>query len=145
MVSAINFEYRGFDTVGEEFILFTAAAGMSVVLRKLRGEREQLAGRHAGARAGSLPPTSEPSGCVSGACRPGRAVGWWLASHAQANPSGGFQGGVILATAFLLVYLSGEFGYPPGERPPVPPGGAPDGKSRHRIGLAAARDPGRGA
>jgi multisubunit Na+/H+ antiporter MnhB subunit len=38
VVSAINFEYRGFDTVGEEFILFTAAAGMSVVLRRLRPE-----------------------------------------------------------------------------------------------------------
>ena len=36
-------------------------------------------------------------------------AGWWLASHAQTNPSGGFQGGVILATAFILVYLSGEF------------------------------------
>ena len=36
-------------------------------------------------------------------------MGWWLASHAQTNPSGGFQGGVILATAFILVYLAGEF------------------------------------
>ena len=36
-------------------------------------------------------------------------VGWWLASHAQANPSGGFQGGVVLATAFVLIYLAGEF------------------------------------
>ena len=36
-------------------------------------------------------------------------IGWWLATHAQTNPSGGFQGGVILATAFMLVYLSGEF------------------------------------
>ena len=27
VVSAVNFEYRGFDTVGEEFILFVAAAG----------------------------------------------------------------------------------------------------------------------
>jgi len=40
---------------------------------------------------------------------PVMVVGWWLASHAQTNPSGGFQGGVILATAFILVYLSGEF------------------------------------
>src|ERR1700740_1693914 len=45
VVSAVNFEYRGFDTVGEEFILFTAAVGMSVVLRRLRNEREdQLIG-----------------------------------------------------------------------------------------------------
>jgi multicomponent Na+:H+ antiporter subunit B len=36
-------------------------------------------------------------------------AGWWLASHAQANPSGGFQGGVLLATAFVLIYLAGEF------------------------------------
>jgi multicomponent Na+:H+ antiporter subunit B len=35
-------------------------------------------------------------------------IGWWLATHAQTNPSGGFQGGVVLATAFMLVYLSGE-------------------------------------
>ena len=27
VVSTINFDYRGFDTVGEEFILFAAAAG----------------------------------------------------------------------------------------------------------------------
>ena len=36
-------------------------------------------------------------------------VGLWLATHAQADPSGGFQGGVILATAFVLIYLSWEF------------------------------------
>ncbi len=34
-------------------------------------------------------------------------MGWWLASHAQTSPSGGFQGGVVLATAFILIYLSG--------------------------------------
>jgi hypothetical protein len=28
VVSAVNFEYRGFDTVGEEFILFVAAGGV---------------------------------------------------------------------------------------------------------------------
>ena len=36
-------------------------------------------------------------------------IGWYLASHAQTSPSGGFQGGVVLATAFILIYLSGEF------------------------------------
>jgi multicomponent Na+:H+ antiporter subunit B len=111
VVSAINFDYRGFDTVGEEFILFTAAAGMSVVLRKLRGEHEQHSrSPYDLARDRGLPPTSDairvPTLALVG---PVVLIGWWLASHAQANPSGGFQGGVILATAFLLVYLSGEF------------------------------------
>jgi hypothetical protein len=26
---------------------------------------------------------------------PTALIGWWLATHAQTNPSGGFQGGVI--------------------------------------------------
>jgi len=110
VVSAINFDYRGFDTVGEEFILFTAAAGMSVVLRKLRGEHEQDRSPYDRARNRKLPPTSDairvPTLALAG---PVVLIGWWLATHAQTNPSGGFQGGVILATAFMLVYLSGEF------------------------------------
>ena len=108
VVSAVNFEYRAVDTVGEEFILFAAAAGVSVVLRRLRDERKRSAVDEAADR--DVPPTS-------GAVRmlallftgPVIVVGWWLASHAQTNPSGGFQGGVILASALILVYLSGEF------------------------------------
>jgi multicomponent Na+:H+ antiporter subunit B len=108
IVSAVNFEYRGFDTMGEEFILFAAAAGTGVVLRRLRGERERSPVGEAVGR--DVPPTSDAVRMValllSG---PVTIVGWWLASHAQTNPSGGFQGGVILATAFILVYLAGEF------------------------------------
>jgi multicomponent Na+:H+ antiporter subunit B len=107
-VSAINFEYRGFDTLGEEFILFAAAAGVAIVLRRLRGEQERSATDEAAGR--DVPPTS-------GAVRqvaliltgPMLVVGWYLASHAQTSPSGGFQGGVVLATAFILIYLAGHF------------------------------------
>jgi len=108
VVSTVNFLYRGFDTVGEEFILFAAAAGMSVLLRKLRAERETGPADEADSR--TIPATSSavriPALLLVG---PTVVIGWWLASHAQTNPSGGFQGGVILATAFILVYLSGEF------------------------------------
>jgi multicomponent Na+:H+ antiporter subunit B len=108
VVSAINFEYRGFDTLGEEFILFAAAAGVAIVLRRLRGEQERSATDEAAGR--DVPPTS-------GAVRqvaliltgPMLVVGWYLASHAQTSPSGGFQGGVVLATAFVLIYLAGQF------------------------------------
>jgi multicomponent Na+:H+ antiporter subunit B len=114
VVSSVNFDYRGFDTVGEEFILFAAAAGVATVLRRLRGERErppadpaeqadQAAGRDA-------PRTSEAVRMVALLFTgPVVLTGWWLASHAQADPSGGFQGGVVLATAFVLIYLAGEF------------------------------------
>jgi multicomponent Na+:H+ antiporter subunit B len=106
VVSAINFEYRGFDTVGEEFILFIAATGVSVVLRHLRGERERP-----GLEQGIGADEPETSQAVRQAALvfvgPVLLIGWWLASHAQTSPSGGFQGGVVLATAFILIYLSG--------------------------------------
>jgi multicomponent Na+:H+ antiporter subunit B len=111
VVSAINFDYRGFDTLGEEFILFTAAAGMSVVLRRLRGEREGEREQSPVEEAASreLPATSSPLRVATLLLvGPTAVLGWWFATHAQTNPSGGFQGGVVLATAFMLVYLSGE-------------------------------------
>jgi multicomponent Na+:H+ antiporter subunit B len=108
VVSAVNFDYRGFDTLAEEFILFTAAAGVNVVLRRLRGERERSAVDEAADR--DVPSTSSAVRMLALLFTgPVVVVGWWLASHAQTSPSGGFQGGVILATAFILVYLSGEF------------------------------------
>jgi multicomponent Na+:H+ antiporter subunit B len=114
VVSAVNFQYRGFDTVGEEFILFTAAAGMSVVLRRLRGEREGDGEQDSSpveVAAGRPVPATSAAVRIATLLLVGPTVvlGWWLATHAQANPSGGFQGGVILATAFFLVFLSGQF------------------------------------
>jgi multicomponent Na+:H+ antiporter subunit B len=108
VVSAINFQYRGFDTLGEEFILFAAAIGTATVLRQLRGERERPARDEAMDR--SVPPTSDPVRLVSLILTgPTLVMGWFLASHAQTSPSGGFQGGVVLATSFALIYLAGEF------------------------------------
>jgi multicomponent Na+:H+ antiporter subunit B len=108
IVSAVNFDYRGIDTVGEEFILFAAAAGMAVVLRKLRGERERPAIDEA--RDRTRAPESDavriPALLLAG---PVILLGWWLASHAQSTPSGGFQGGVLLASALVMIYLAGEF------------------------------------
>ena len=39
VVTAVNFDYRAFDTLGEEFILFAAVIGVASILRTLRGER----------------------------------------------------------------------------------------------------------
>jgi multicomponent Na+:H+ antiporter subunit B len=109
VVSAVNFEYRGFDTVGEEFILFTAAIGVSTVLRHLRRERERRGGRDE-ALDRDVPSTTD---AIRLACllfvAPTVLIGWYLGSHAQTSPSGGFQGGVVLATAFIMIYLAGEY------------------------------------
>ncbi len=108
VVSAVNFEYRGFDTVGEEFILFIAVAGMSVVLRHLRREREQDPDDQG--EDWTVPPSTDAIRLTALLFTgPIIVLGWWLASHAQTTPSGGFQGGVVLATSLMLVYLGGEF------------------------------------
>jgi multicomponent Na+:H+ antiporter subunit B len=108
VVSAVNFEYRGFDTVGEEFILFIAATGVSTVLRHLRGEHEESAGA-AALRADGPAPSDTTRQATLLFTGPVLLVGWFLGSHAQTSPSGGFQGGVVLATAFMLIYLAGQF------------------------------------
>src|ERR1700712_5721331 len=38
VITAINFDFRGLDTMGEEFILFAASIGLVVLLREQRDE-----------------------------------------------------------------------------------------------------------
>jgi multicomponent Na+:H+ antiporter subunit B len=104
----VNFEYRSLDTLGEEFILFIAATGVATVLRHLRAEHDTSAVDEA--RNRDVPATSDAiqRGTLA-LIGPTVVVGWYLASHAQTSPSGGFQGGIVLATAFVLVYLAGQF------------------------------------
>lgn len=41
-VSAIVFDYRGYDTLGESIVLFTAVCGTTAVLRKNNKEAKEL-------------------------------------------------------------------------------------------------------
>jgi multicomponent Na+:H+ antiporter subunit B len=108
VVSAINFDYRGFDTLGEEFILFAAVVGVASLLRNLRGERDRRPDDDARGRR-----VRDPSVAVSvlglGLVGPTVLVGLYVVIHGHQTPGGGFQGGVILATALLLVYLSDTY------------------------------------
>lgn len=108
VVSAVNFLYRGFDTLGEEFILFVAVTGVATVLRVLREERQRSPSDQADDR--QVPETSSAVRITALVLvGPIAVFGWLLASHAQTNPSGGFQGGVVLASAIVMVYLAGQY------------------------------------
>jgi len=104
MVSAVNFDYRGFDTLGEEFMLLCAVTGASVLLRGTRGE--QLS-----AKPGEVPgrPIRPRSDAVVLTARLLAGItalfGVYVALHAMTTPGGGFQGGVIIAGAMLLTFL----------------------------------------
>ena len=109
MVSAVNFDYRGFDTLGEEFMLLCAVTGTTVLLRGNRGEA--LSARPGRVQGRPVRPRSE---AITLICRILGATtllfGLYIALHAMTTPGGGFQGGVIIASGTLLIFL-GE-GYP---------------------------------
>ncbi len=101
MVAAVVFDYRGVDTMGEEFILFAAVMGVALLLRESRDEEEAAAVDAA---------SSDALGLVgSGMVAPILLLGLWLAAFGYVTPGGGFQGGVVLAAALVLVYVAGSY------------------------------------
>jgi multicomponent Na+:H+ antiporter subunit B len=103
LVAATTFDYRGFDTLGEELILFTAACGCVALLRLRRRER----GEHASAAARPVP--SVAARALGGALvGPVLVVAIYVVIHGHLTPGGGFSGGVIGAGALLLAYAAGQ-------------------------------------
>lgn len=104
MVAAVNFDVRGIDTLGEECILVCAVTGAVVLLRGARGEDMT-------AKAGVLPgrPVVERTDATVMLCRVGAGLvlvfGLYMVLHGTVTPGGGFQGGAIAASSFMLVYL----------------------------------------
>jgi multicomponent Na+:H+ antiporter subunit B len=111
-VTAVTFDYRGFDTLGEEFILFASVMGVAVLLRHQTEEEEEAGGEEQQEDESSARAAPDPSAAtrVMGLVLVGIIVtfGLYVVTHGQLTPGGGFQGGVILATAPLLVYLAGD-------------------------------------
>jgi multicomponent Na+:H+ antiporter subunit B len=107
-VTAVVFDYRGFDTLGEEFILFASAVGVTLLLRVARGEVEEEPTARAEARA-MPPPTDAVRLAGLGAVGVTVLVGLSLVGHGHLTPGGGFQGGVVLASAALVVFLAGRY------------------------------------
>lgn len=105
VVTAVVFDYRGFDTLGEEAILFASVIGVALLLRAGRQEEE-----HQEASAHGQSPSSDAIRVMGlGMVGPTVLVGLAVAVHGHVTPGGGFQGGVILATGSLLVFLSGTY------------------------------------
>jgi multicomponent Na+:H+ antiporter subunit B len=106
VVNAVVFDIRGLDTMGEEFILFAAVLGTVLLLRD-RGREES--------HERQLERTVDAVG--SDALRVfsvlmagiGFVIGLWLVAFGFQTPGGGFQGGVVLAGALVLLYAGVSF------------------------------------
>ncbi len=108
VVASIMFDYRGLDTLGEEFVLFAAVVGVTLLLPAREGEEEA---------AREVERTSRGEFTASAAIRLGALgmlgftalFGLYLVAHGHLTPGGGFQGAVVVASAWVLVYLADDF------------------------------------
>jgi multicomponent Na+:H+ antiporter subunit B len=97
VVTAVVFDYRGFDTMGEEFILFSAVMGVVLLLREKGRERGGDLTDAIGVDAVRIGGTLAVGAAV--------LVSLWVIAFGFVTPGGGFQGGVALASSLLLVFL----------------------------------------
>ncbi len=91
LVAAVLFDYRGFDTLGEITVVFSAVASVGLLFGK-----------------GKLPEQSE--GLSPIAQRSVAAlvpfiflVGFYIVVHGHVSPGGGFQGGVVWGSLLILL------------------------------------------
>jgi multicomponent Na+:H+ antiporter subunit B len=99
-VTSIVVNFRGFDTLGEVTVLFLAVTALGSILYKKRhhvGERSVLFSASKIVTSGSK--LLFPAIVLLGA---------YVFIHGHLSPGGGFQGGVIIATGFLLMLLAYE-------------------------------------
>jgi len=97
-VTSIVVNFRGFDTLGEVTVLFLAVTALGGILYKKRhqtGARSVLFSSSSIVRSGSK--LLFPAIIL---------LGVYVFVHGHLSPGGGFQGGTIVATGFLLMLLA---------------------------------------
>jgi multicomponent Na+:H+ antiporter subunit B len=100
-VTAVVFDYRGFDTMGEELILFTTASAVAMILRETRAhDTEDIVDR---VRSDAIRGVGVLTTVVT------FLIGLDVVAHGFVTPGGGFQGGVVLAGAVVLVFFAVEY------------------------------------
>ncbi len=107
-VTALNFDLRAFDTLGEEFILFGSVTGVALLFRHVRhverrSSRRELEEHRFRGASDSLRSLS----LVLVAMITSLAI--YLALHGALTPGGGFQAGVALAAGPVTIALGGRY------------------------------------
>jgi multicomponent Na+:H+ antiporter subunit B len=100
-VTAVVFDYRGFDTMGEELLLFGAASAIALLLRERREH-------HVSDVVDAIDsPATRGVGALAAVML--LVIGLNTVAHGFITPGGGFQGGVILSSAFVVIFLAVEY------------------------------------
>ena len=102
VVSSVNFDQRGLDTLGEESILLASVIGAATLLRPAKDETERAA--LGGGR------TLESTRFLGYLMMPVTLViDFDVIAHGHVTPGGGFQGGVVVGTGIHLLYVAGNY------------------------------------
>jgi multicomponent Na+:H+ antiporter subunit B len=105
VVSSVNFDQRGLDTLGEESIFFASVIGAAALLRPSKEERQQH--KDNGGQVGHVMASTRFVGYLLFPLT--LLVGFDVVAHGHLTPGGGFQGGVILATGLHVLYVAGRY------------------------------------
>lgn len=96
MVTSVITNYRSFDTLGEVTVLFLAALGVSILAGSMdKAPKRKKIGFILKASAGILFPVM-------------LVTGVYIFTHGHLTPGGGFPGGSMIASSFLLLYLADD-------------------------------------
>jgi multicomponent Na+:H+ antiporter subunit B len=98
-VTSLLAAYRGFDTMFETTVIFTA--GMALILLLRRPREEENTPQEGAALRGQVILRVMTKIFIPFIL----VFGFYVITHGEIGPGGGFQGGVILATAFILYAL----------------------------------------
>lgn len=116
LVTSVIVTYRGLDTLGEVTVLFIATAGVGFLLRRDERDEQEKADKETGDPAESHIKTQSKKPLrhgsellVSGSMFLFPLLmlfGVYIFLHGHLTPGGGFQGGVVIASAMLLLMLA---------------------------------------
>jgi multicomponent Na+:H+ antiporter subunit B len=127
IVTAVLADYRGFDTMFETTVIFSAGVACFILLRTFRRKepdarhyRHVLTGVTIRIKEGKLPPSGDferidtlwtpPDLIIKTVCRlliPFiQLFGLYVIAHGHYSPGGGFQGGVILGASIIVLAIS---------------------------------------
>jgi multicomponent Na+:H+ antiporter subunit B len=103
IVTAVVADYRVLDTLGEVLVLFAAATGVGLLMPARRRTSPQ---REASAIVRTGVPAIMFLSLITGA---------YIVLHGHLSPGGGFSGGAVIASGFILRFLAGQRAAPRGK------------------------------
>ena len=102
MVTAVLADYRGYDTMFETVVIFTAGIAIISILRRYGPEEGAPPPQELGEKRDDL--------IINTTCRLMIPIiqlfALYVIAHGHYSPGGGFQGGVIFGASFILLALS---------------------------------------